>query len=147
MTSFSRILLFVLFLSAPSIARECRVIFISEDKQNVELKAEIAETPDQRTLGLMYRKNLPENSGMLFIFEKEEYLSFWMKNTFIPLDIAYIGSNRIINEIYEMKPLDTSVSYPSRFPARYVIEVNKGYFLKKGIYPGSKVIIDGCIGK
>ena len=70
-----------------------------------------------------------------------------MKNTFIPLDIAYISADGIINEIYRMEPLDYSIIYPSNKPAKYALEVNAGWFKKNGIKPGMKLDFNGCLGK
>ncbi len=111
------------------------------------LNVEIADTPEKRMRGLMFRRYLPQNSGMLFIFSSEDYRNFWMKNTYIPLSIAYIGSDRIINEIYQMKPLDISVTYPSKLPARYSLEVNRGWFGKNNISAGGIIKFNGCFGK
>jgi uncharacterized membrane protein (UPF0127 family) len=95
----------------------------------------------------MFRSRLEKDSGMLFVFDREQMLDFWMKNTSIPLSIAYIDSEGIIREIYDMKPLDISVSYPSKYPARYALEVNRGWFSRKGIRKGSRLILNGCIGQ
>ena len=81
---------------------------------------------------------LPENEGMLFIYRREEILSFWMKNTTIPLSIAFIDKKGIITEIRDMKPLGMD-SIRSAKPAQYALEVNRGWFTKNGIKVGSKV--------
>ncbi len=111
------------------------------------LDVEIADTENARQKGLMYRMSLAENSGMLFIFEKDKRLSFWMKNTYIPLDIAFIDSSGVITDIMQMKPLDISVFYNSSTEVRYALEVNQWWFQKHGIKPGSKIGLHGCIGK
>ncbi len=113
----------------------------------IKLKVETAETDMERQIGLMYRKKLPPDQGMLFIFQKEEKLSFWMKNTCIPLSIAYISENGIINEIYDMKPLDISIVYPSKKKAKFALEVNRGWFKKNEIKAGSKITFNGCISQ
>lgn len=95
----------------------------------------------------MYRSQIDKDSGMLFVFEREQMMDFWMKNTYIPLSIAYIDSRGIIREIYDMKPLDISITYPSKYPVMYALEVNQGWFVKMGINKGSRLIIDGCIGQ
>jgi uncharacterized membrane protein (UPF0127 family) len=86
----------------------------------------------------MYTESLPPDRGMLFVFQREDRLAFWMKNTPIPLDIAFIDAQGRILEIQEMKPLDTTV-YHSRQPALYALEVNAGWFQKHGIKVGDKV--------
>lgn len=111
------------------------------------LSIEIADTEPEREKGLMFRYSLPADNGMLFVFNNERKLSFWMKNTFIPLDIAYISAEGIINEIYRMEPLDYSIIYPSNKPAKYALEVNAGWFKKNGIKPGMKLDFNGCLGK
>ncbi|TFH42838.1 MAG: DUF192 domain-containing protein [Chrysiogenales bacterium] len=95
----------------------------------------------------MYRTHMDRDRGMLFIFEREGILNFWMKNTHLPLSIAYIGSDGIINEMYDMKPFDVSITYPSRKPARYALEVNRGWFAANGIGRGARMIFNGCFGK
>ena len=70
-----------------------------------------------------------------------------MKNTFIPLSIAYVDKHGVINEIYHMKPNDSSITYPSKYPAMYALEVNRGWFNKNKITKGNKIIFNGCFGK
>jgi uncharacterized protein len=85
----------------------------------------------------MYRTALGENRGMLFIYPDERELSFWMKNTLIPLSIAYIDSEGRITDILDMKPLDDRPPhYVSSEPVQYALEVNKGFFDKKGVKLG-----------
>lgn len=103
-----------------------------------EISAEIADTLEKQQLGLMHRKTLPENSGMIFVYSHDSRKSFWMKNTSIPLSIAYIAKDGTIKEIYDMEPLSTRTT-DSKFSVRYALEVNKGAFEKHGIKPGDKV--------
>lgn len=98
-------------------------------------------TMEQLSTGLMYIKNLDENLGMLFVTREEQTLSFWMKNTYIPLDIAYINKDLEIVDIHTMKPLDIT-SVPSKYPASYALEVNAGYFKKHKIKIGDKIKIN-----
>ncbi len=100
---------------------------------------ELAVTPSERARGLMFRESLPRHHGMLFVFEVEQPLSFWMQNTSIPLSVAYIDENGIITDILDMEPYDLSSVSSSR-PARYALEVNRGEFREKGIRPGNRVI-------
>ncbi len=123
------------------------IYFQNTDSVRTALRVEVAETQNEREKGLMFRYSLPADSGMLFVFDREQELSFWMKNTFIPLDIAYLSSNGVINEIYRMEPLDYSILYPSKKPAKYALEVNAGWFKKNGIKPGMKLDFNGCLGK
>ena len=125
----------------------CDINIINNQNQKIELNIEIANTEETQTRGLMFRDKLDKSSGMLFVFNKEEIRNFWMKNTYIPLSIAYISKDGIINEIHYMRPLDTSVTYPSIQPAMYALEVNQGWFRDNNISEGSKVVINGCLGK
>ncbi len=125
----------------------CSLSIINNKKQQIKLQVEIASKDQQRQRGLMYRKDMPENNGMLFVFNKETSLHFWMKNTYLALDIAYISKNRVINEIYSMKPLDTSITYPAEKLAQYALEVNSGWFKKHNIIPGNSIQLNGCISQ
>jgi uncharacterized membrane protein (UPF0127 family) len=104
------------------------------------LMVEIADTPEKRQIGLMYRKNLGENEGMLFIFFEEDFHSFWMKNTLIPLSIAFIKEDGTIVQIEDMEP-ETETTHPSKFPAKYALEVNKGWFKENNITAGDKILL------
>lgn len=105
----------------------------------IELEVEIARTQDARAKGLMFRDSLAFDNGMLFIFESPQILQFWMKNTKIPLDIAFIDSKGIIIEIYKLEPFnETTVS--SQKYALYALEVNGGWFEKNNIVIGDKLI-------
>ena len=114
---------------------------------NKSLKAEIAETPEQLSQGLMHRKAMDENAGMLFVFPEERPLSFWMKNTFIPLSIGFFDKNKKLLEVLDMEPV-TSVmqvtvpQYASKLPAKYALEVNRGWFKKHGLKSGAILKLD-----
>lgn len=103
------------------------------------LTVEIAETENERSKGLMFRKSLAPDHGMLFIFESDRKLSFWMKNTVIPLSIAFINSDGIIKEIRDMSPKSLEAIESKNF-VRYALEVNRGYFKENGIKAGDKII-------
>ncbi len=105
------------------------------------LRVEIADSPLERQRGLMFRKSMPDNRGMLFIFETPQILCFWMKNTYIPLDIAFVSADSTIVNILQMAPLNTEPRYYSKGIALYAIEANEGWFAKHGITPGQKVKI------
>ena len=96
------------------------------------LQAEVAATPVDRIQGLMYRRHLGQYSGMLFVYEKAARLSFWMKNTFIPLSVAFIGDNGDIVHIEDMDPHTTRI-HRSPLVVRYALEVNRGWFSERGI--------------
>lgn len=101
--------------------------------------AEVVSKPEDRALGLMFRRSLAPDSGMLFVFDTDEYQRFWMKNTLIPLSIAFIGRDFVITDILEMAPLDTTTAYASSRPVRYALEMNSGWFAAHGIRPGDTV--------
>ena len=107
------------------------------------VNAEIADTPDSRERGLMYRTSMPEQDGMLFIFEVAQPMAFWMKNTLIPLSIGYFGADRKLIDVYEMSPAVMGETHPKTYPshgdALYALEMNKGWFAKHHIKPGSEL--------
>ena len=103
-----------------------------------ELTVETADTLESQEKGLMGRESLDENRGMLFVYERDAKKSFWMKNTTIPLSIAYIAADGTIREIYDMEPLSTR-TVDSRYSVRYALEVNQGAFERHGIKAGDKV--------
>lgn len=106
----------------------------------VPIDVEVAQEDEERMSGLMFREDIPEDQGMLFVFPTERILSFWMRNTFIPLDIAFINANGKIVDIQRMEPLDESKQYISAAPALYALETNAGWFEKHGASVGDQVI-------
>jgi len=103
------------------------------------LTVELATTPTSRGCGLSHRGELPQDQGMLFIFSDRRPRSFWMKDTFIPLSIAYLDDSGQIFSIQDMVPLQTDEQYPSLHPAAYALEVNRGWFSRHGIVVGDVV--------
>jgi len=103
-----------------------------------KLTAEVAHTDADRTQGLMHRRMLPENRGMLFVFPQIAPLGFWMMNTYIPLSISFVDDAGAIINIADMKPQTTDIHHSAR-PARYALEMNQGWFAKHGIKPGAKI--------
>ena len=102
------------------------------------IQAEVAQSPDERSTGLMFRKEMGTNEGMLFAFEQPDQQCFWMKNTLLPLSIAFIADDGSIVNIDHMKP-QTLESHCSTKPVRFVLEMNEGWFDKRGIKPGTKL--------
>jgi uncharacterized membrane protein (UPF0127 family) len=102
------------------------------------IQAEVAQSPDERSTGLMFRKTMGTNDGMLFAFEQAGQQCFWMKNTLLPLSAAFIADDGSIVNIEDMKP-QTLDSHCSVKPVRFVLEMNEGWFAKRGIKPGSKL--------
>ncbi len=116
--------------------------FLMGEIKGVKIKMEIAATPAEREMGLMFRDSLPENQGMLFVFDREEPLSFWMKNTKIPLSIAFLDRDFVIVDIQKMEPLSETTHISAR-PAMYALEVNQGFFEKHGIGIGDTLRVKG----
>ena len=102
------------------------------------IDAQVAGTPEQRQTGLMLRKDMPQHEGMIFVFEQPTKQCFWMKNTLLPLSAAFIADDGTIVNIEDMKP-QTLDAHCSTKPVRYVLEMNKGWFAKKGIKEGAKL--------
>ncbi len=116
------------------------VKIIRQDGTEFIVKAEIAEKAEDRKQGFMERKVIPDGTGMLFIFDRDQILSFWMHNTPHPLSIAYIDSKGKIRNIYDMNPYSRE-SILSTVSVRYALEVPQGWFKKNGIAEGDTVIL------
>jgi len=102
------------------------------------IQAEVAQTPEERATGLMFRTAMAPNDGMLFAFEQPGQQCFWMKNTLIPLSVAFVADDGRIVNIDEMKP-QTLDSHCSSGPVRFVLEMNTGWFAKRGIKAGTRL--------
>ncbi len=112
--------------------------------ERVEVRAEIADDLSEQARGLMYRTALAGDRGMLFVYDDERERSFWMRNTLIPLSIAYIDSEGRIVDIQDMEPLDDDPPhYVSAEPAQYALEVNQGFFEERGIEVGDRADLPG----
>ena len=103
-----------------------------------KLTAEVAATNPERMQGLMHRRMMPENRGMLFVFTDVSRHAMWMENTYLPLSVAFIDTDGIITNIEDMKP-HTRDSHPAVKPVRYALEMNLGWFAKRGIKAGAKI--------
>jgi uncharacterized membrane protein (UPF0127 family) len=117
------------------------ILKIYQGDKTLEIPIEIADEDELYYFGLMYRKDIPWNYGMLFIFPKDVDYGFWMKNTYISLDIAFIDSNKVIFNIQKMYPCDNNICkiYYSPKPYRYALEVKMGFFEKFGFKEGAKI--------
>lgn len=102
------------------------------------IDAQVAATPEQRQIGLMFRKEMPQQEGMIFVFEQATQQCFWMKNTLLPLTAAFVADDGTIVNLADMKP-QTTDAHCSAKPVRYVLEMNRGWFAKRGIKAGSKL--------
>ena len=103
-----------------------------------QIDAQVALTSVQRQIGLMNRKEMPQHEGMIFVFEQATQQCFWMKNTLLPLTAAFIADDGTIVNLADMKP-QTLDAHCSEKPVRYVLEMNKGWFEKKGIKAGTRI--------
>jgi hypothetical protein len=102
------------------------------------IRAEVAQTPDERATGLMFRREMAQQDGMLFVFEEPATQCFWMKNTLLPLSVAFVADDGTIVNLDDMKP-QTLDSHCSAKPVRYVLEMNVGWFAKRGLKAGTKL--------
>jgi uncharacterized membrane protein (UPF0127 family) len=128
-------IIFILFLFWIPIAHSQSSLRIPLYIKSKEIWVEVAKTPEETSNGLMGRKHLGKDEGMLFIFEAEDYHGFWMKNTLIPLSIAFIDKDGQIVKITDMKPLSLQTHAPPR-RVIYALEMNKGWFSSNGIKAG-----------
>lgn len=103
-----------------------------------QIDAQVALTHEQRATGLMFRREMPQHEGMLFVFEQPAGQCFWMKNTLLPLTAAFVADDGTIVNLADMKP-QTTDSHCSAQPVRYVLEMNQGWFAKRGIKAGTKL--------
>ena len=103
-----------------------------------QIDTQVAQTEAQRQTGLMFRKEMPQHEGMLFVFEQPATQCFWMKNTLLPLTAAFLADDGTIVNLVDMKP-QTTDSHCSEKPVRFVLEMNQGWFAKKGLKAGSRL--------
>jgi len=138
--------LFVIFLSVLLSTSACTADGLEKqtltitrtDGTTINVETEIARTEEERNFGYMEREVIPEGTGMLFIFDRDQILSFWMKNTPSALSIAYIDSRGTIREMYDMTPFSLA-GVTGTVSARYALEVSQGWFRKNGIEVGSTI--------
>ncbi len=114
---------------------------ISLELAGTRLVVEVADEHEERQQGLMYRKELPENHGMLFVFQEEGPVSFWMRNTLIPLSIAYLAPDGVILEIHDLNPLDETPVASHSERVLYALEVNRGWFARHGVKTGDRLAL------
>lgn len=137
------IALALVLLHACASANMPQIVIHPHNGQPVRIVVEVANTPEKRSLGLMFRKDLPASHGMLFIFPHEEPLAFWMKNTPLPLDIVFINAARtVVNIVADTIPFSEK-PLPSTAPAQFVLEVHAGFCQKHGITAGAQVDLPG----
>jgi uncharacterized membrane protein (UPF0127 family) len=136
--------LLAVILFIPACMQEQQTLVIHSATGDHRVKVEVVTKPADQMRGLMYRRSLGKDSGMLFIFRQEEPQSFWMKNTLIPLDMIFISRDLVIVDIATMQPCTTDPcpDYTSRQPAQYVLEVNAGYCRSHNSIIGDKISSD-----
>ncbi|MDP8952996.1 MAG: DUF192 domain-containing protein [Actinomycetota bacterium] len=117
--------------------QQSTLAIINSAGERVVVRVEIADSPAEQTRGLMERTELAEDAGMLFVFDREQQAPFTMKNTLIPLSIAFIDAGGRIVDILDMQPLDETTRYSSAEPYQYALEVNQGFFEARGIEVGN----------
>lgn len=141
-TVVNLLLFFLLVLPEPNALGQqhetCKVIFTNDEGKNISLVCQLADTPDKRHRGLMDREHLDHDRGMLFVYDNPSQLDFWMKNTKIPLSIAFIDADGYITAIREMQPNSLEVISSSQ-KVKYAVETNQGWFDKNSIKSGAKV--------
>jgi len=140
-----RIILFLILLPSFLFGFGERAYSQGEGKTSVQLtikgkkiRVEVARTEEEKSQGLMFRDKLGPDEGMLFIYEREDFLSFWMKNTPLPLSIAFLDHRGKIVDIQDLEPFNLRTHTSAR-PALYGLEMNKGWFRKNGIKVGDVV--------
>lgn len=118
-------------------------LILQTQNEKIEIEVEIADDDLERSNGLMYREELADGSGMLFVFPEEAPLNFWMKNTYIPLDILFFNKNRVVISVVEnMEPckIMNCPLYSSKFPAQFALEVPAGFVKKHGVKIGDVMV-------
>ncbi|GHV20009.1 hypothetical protein FACS189494_02900 [Spirochaetia bacterium] len=113
------------------------ITFLTKSGETVVVEAEVARTDEERNMGLMWRKSLSDGKGMLFVYDRDRIMAFWMKNTLIPLSIAFMAKDGTVLEIHDMQPQST-MSIKSARSMRYALEVPQGWFKRAGVSVGSK---------
>lgn len=131
--------------TASAIGDTIVVTAIDSTGSEYNLTVEVARTAEERARGLMFREELAEDAGMLFVYESDSAASFWMKDTLIPLSIAFIAADGTILEVQDMEPLSEERHRPAQ-PYRYALEVNRGWFEGHGLGAGDRVEIPDSAG-
>lgn len=141
------LIVFLLLLTSTSLfasnkkLKKTDITITRKDNTNINVNVEIAKKEEERNFGFMERKKIPEGTGMIFVFEKDQILSFWMKNTPHPLSIAYIDSKGVIRDIFDMTPYSLSPIH-STVSVRYALEVPQGWYEKNNIKEGDSISLN-----
>jgi uncharacterized protein len=131
-----RFLLALMFVAAPAAAQQFPVVELRAGMHLI--RAEVAADYSTRGRGLMYRKSLAPNSGMIFVFDRAEIQCMWMKNTYVPLSVAFLDAQGAIINIADMQPQSEQTHCAAR-PALYALEMTQGWFAERGVKPGMKL--------
>jgi uncharacterized membrane protein (UPF0127 family) len=126
-------------LAAPSMALADPLLTYPLKIKGHTIRVELANNEDARRTGLMFRRSLPDNQGMLFVYETEGRYAMWMKNTYVPLSVAFVDRKGVILNIEDMQP-QTLDSHGSAGDAKYSLEMNQGWFSKRGVRKGDRVL-------
>ena len=129
-------MLALLFLACAPKAQHLEAVTLNVG--GIAVSAEVADSPAERELGLMYRDPLPDDHGMLFVYPDEQLRAFWMKNTKIPLSIAFLSASGRVVSTSEMAAYDET-PVPSEFPAMYALEMSRGWFVAHAVGPGAAI--------
>ena len=138
---FALVFAFAAALSGPCLAQQAPQMNLPRTTLTVgfhQIQTQVAQTPEQHATGLMFRTDMAQQEGMLFVFQAPSQQCFWMKNTLIPLTAAFVADDGTIVNLENMQP-QTTESHCSTKPVRYVLEVNQGWFAKKGIKAGTRL--------
>ena len=138
---FTSLLALYLVAASPAWAQEGAQLTLPRIKVSAgiyQVDVQVAQTAQQREIGLMYRTEMPQQEGMLFVFEQPSKLCFWMKNTVLPLTAAFIADDGTIVNLADMKP-QTTDSHCAARSVRYVLEMNQGWFAKRGMKAGTRL--------
>lgn len=124
--------------------------FVVADGENVTVTLRVADEPEERRKGLMYRQSLADRSGMIFVYDEKNERTFWMKNTYVPLDIIFVAPNGTVLNVEHARAQpdapDSEVErYHSEGQAMYVVELPRGFANETGVGPGSKLVFDGPV--
>jgi len=138
-----KVIFLLVFLVILTSCSSQKTVLIDNGTGNIVVNVEIADDDEERAQGLMFREFLDEKNGMFFVFDDDDFYSFWMKNTLIPLDMIFISENFEIVDIIYAEPCKTDQceSYKPAKPAKYVLEVNGNFTIKNNIEIGNKIII------
>ncbi|WP_135854276.1 DUF192 domain-containing protein [Halorussus salinus] len=130
------------------VERTVNATFVVEDGENVTVSLMVADEPGERQSGLMHREELANRTGMVFVYENAQQVSFWMKNTLVPLDMIFVGpDNTVLNVQHARTQPNASTSelesYPSDGEAKYVVELPRGFANRTGVGPGTELVFEG----